>query len=164
MDDGRPNASQHLLKTVEKAFEGYVISTNRERLDIDAIHAYLADESYWAKGVSRETVVDSIAGSLPIGVYRDGRQVGFARVVTDGATFGWLADVYVLESERGRGLGKEIVRFVLDHPVIGRLRRLMLATADAHGLYQQHGFEQLGGVERFMVIEVPSPGSIVSAL
>ena len=141
------------MKTVERAFGAYVISTDRQRLDLDSIHAFLSTEAYWARGVTRETVERSIAGSVPFGAYRGGAQVGFARVVTDGATFAWLADVYVLGSERGNGLGKEIVRTVVEHPEVTPVRRLMLATADAHGLYEQFGIVPLVRTERFMAKE-----------
>jgi len=90
---------------------------------------------------------------LPFGVYRDGEQVGFARIVTDYATFAWLADVYVLEAHRGHGLGKALVEAVVEHPAVSALPRILLATADAHRLYEQYGFVPLRGDERFMAIE-----------
>jgi GNAT superfamily N-acetyltransferase len=122
-------------------------------LDVDAIHTYLAEESYWARGRSEEIVARSIDNSLPFGLYRDGAQVGFARVVTDAATFAWIADVYVLASDRGQGLGKALVEAVLEHPAVRGLPRVMLATADAHGLYEGYGFEGLANPQRFLAIE-----------
>lgn len=120
---------------------GYVISTDRERLDRRAIHAFLT-ESYWSPGVPPEVVDRAIERSLPFGLYApDGAQAGFARAVTDGAQFGYLADVFVLEEHRGRGLGKWLVQTVLEHPDMARLRRVVLATADAHSLYERFGFQ-----------------------
>ena len=131
----------------------------RERLDLDAIHAYLSRRVLLGARASRaRSVARSIAGSLPIGIYRDDAQVGFARVVTDDATFAWLADVYVLESERGRGIGKALVEFVARAPGRARAARAMvLATLDAHGLYERYGFESLRGDERFMALEARAP-------
>jgi GNAT superfamily N-acetyltransferase len=141
------------VKTFEKAVGAYLISTDRTRLDLDAIHTYLSEKSYWARGRSAEIIVRSIENSVPFGLYRDGAQVGFARVVTDAATFAWIADVYVLASERGQGLGKALVEAVLEHPAVHGLPRVMLATADAHGLYEGYGFEGLANPQRFLAIE-----------
>jgi GNAT superfamily N-acetyltransferase len=123
----------------------YVISTEHERLDLDVVHRFLSEESYWAPGVERELVERSIENSLCFGLYTDGRdgrgQVGFARVVTDRAAFAWLADVFVLPDHRGRGLGKWLVETVLSHPDLQHLRRFFLGTADAHSLYERYGFQ-----------------------
>jgi GNAT superfamily N-acetyltransferase len=129
------------------------ISTDRSRLDLDLIHRYLSEESYWARGRSREATARAIEHSIPFGVYDRGRQVGFARVVTDRATFAWLADVFVLPSHRGQGVGKRLVEAVLEHPELRAVRRWLLATADAHGLYRRFGFDELHGSQRFMAIE-----------
>lgn len=119
---------------------GYVLDDDRERLDIDRVCDYLQNESYWARGRPRAMIETSIAGSARvIGLYDDSGQVGFARVITDGATQAYLADVYVLAAHRGRGLGKEIVAEAVDHGPHAHLKWL-LHTADAHGLYRQHGF------------------------
>jgi GNAT superfamily N-acetyltransferase len=141
------------VKTVEKALGAYLISTDPTRLDLDAIYAYLSGESYWARGRTRERIAVSIENSVPFGVYHGSAQVGFARVVTDTATFVWLADVYVLAEHRGNGLGKALVEAVLEHPAVRDVPRLFLATADAHGLYERYGFAPLERVERFMAIE-----------
>lgn len=133
----------------------HTISTERSRLDIELIHRYLSTESYWASGRSLEVVKRSIENSLPFGIYKDGRQVGFARVVTDYATFAWLADVFVLEEERGRGLGKWLVEVIISHPDLQGFRRWVLATKDAHELYRRFGFDALKRPERFM--ERPDP-------
>lgn len=120
----------------------YCISTDRARLDLDVIHAGL-DRSYWAAGIPREVVVRSIAGSLCFGLYHAGRQVGFARVISDGATFAYLSDVFLLESHRGRGIGQWFIRTILAHPDLQGLRRWLLATRDAHELYRKFGFREL---------------------
>ena len=132
----------------------YEISDDPSRLDLDAIHAFLSTEAYWSPGVTRSTVERSIDGSLAFGVYvaGSGEQVGFARVVTDRATFAWIADVYVLSEHRGNGLGKRLVETILGHGELQGLRRWFLATADAHGLYRQFGFTPLVGPERFMAL------------
>jgi GNAT superfamily N-acetyltransferase len=141
------------VKTVEKALGAYLISSDPARLDLDAIRTYLSEQSYWARGRSAETIARAVENSLPFGLYRDGRQVGFARVVSDWATFGWLADVYVLPGDRRRGLGKALVQTALEHPAVRDLPRVMLATADAHALYERYGFEPLDRPERYMAIE-----------
>lgn len=129
----------------------YTISTDLERLDVTAIHAAL-DRTYWAAGRPLETVRRSLEGSMNFGLFDpDGAQVGFTRVVTDRATFAWICDVYVLEEHRGLELGKALMRAVVEHPELQGLRRMMLATADAHGLYAQYGFVPLDRPERFMM-------------
>jgi GNAT superfamily N-acetyltransferase len=133
--------------------DGYTISTDRARLDVDVIHRFLSTEAYWSPGVAREVVERSIEGSMPFGIYRGDEQVGFARVVTDKATFAWLADVFVLSEHRGRGLSKLLVKTILEHPDLRGLRRWMLGTADAHELYRRFGFSELRGVGRFMALE-----------
>ncbi|WP_341718583.1 GNAT family N-acetyltransferase [Micromonospora sp. FIMYZ51] len=122
--------------------DGYTISTDPELLDLDLVHTWLATDSYWAAGRDRETVVRSFAGSIGFGVYRpgDGRQVAVARMITDGVTFGYLCDVYVDRAERGRGLGTWLAGAVRDHLAELGVRRLLLATVDAHGVYEKIGF------------------------
>jgi GNAT superfamily N-acetyltransferase len=135
---------------MERQFPGYVVSTDPSRLDLDAIHAYLAG-SYWAAGIPRQVVARSLANSLCFGLYDDaGAQVGLARVVTDRATFAYLCDVYVLEAHRGRGLGKRLLECIGAHPDLQGLRRTTLVTADAHGLYAQFGFRAPARPERLM--------------
>jgi GNAT superfamily N-acetyltransferase len=128
---------------------GLTISTDRSRLDRDAIHEFLRG-SYWAGGIPRELVDRSIDNSLCFGLYDGDRLVGFARVITDSATFAYLSDVFVLESHRRRGLGTWFMECVLSHPDLQNLRRWMLATADAHGLYRRVGFTALSKPERIM--------------
>jgi GNAT superfamily N-acetyltransferase len=129
--------------------DGLTISTDRSRLDRDAIHEFLRG-SYWARGIPRELVDRSIDNSLCFGLYDGDRLVGFARVITDYTTFGYLSDVFVLESHRGRGLGTWFTESILAHPDLQKLRRWMLATADAHGLYRKVGFSELSRPERIM--------------
>lgn len=125
----------------------YAIDTDPSRLDLGAVHGFLKD-SYWARGVPKAVVERSAKNSLCFGLYRGEEQVGFARVVTDRATFACLADVFVLEGHRG--LGGRLMEVVLSHPELRGLRRWMLATADAHGLYRRHGFGGLRKPEIFM--------------
>lgn len=121
--------------------DGYLISTDRSRLDLDAIHAFLRT-TYWSPGVPRNVVERSIENSLAFGLYdENGAQVGFARALTDRAAFAYVADVYVLEEHRGRGLGKWIVETMLSHPDLQGLRRIVLGTQDAHSLYERYGFK-----------------------
>lgn len=129
---------------------GLLFSTDRTRLDVDRTHAFLSGESYWVRGIHRELVERSLANSICFGVYGDGRQLGFARVVTDHVGFAYLADVFVVPEARGQGLGKKLVAFVLAHPDLQRVRRFLLATRDAHGLYAHYGFAPLAAAERFM--------------
>jgi GNAT superfamily N-acetyltransferase len=136
--------------------DGYEIDDDPGRLDIDAIHAFLARDAYWSPGIPRDVLVRAIAGALNFGLYRDGAQVGLARVVSDKATFAWLADVYVLAGHRGHGLGHRLVRAVLDHPDLQGLRRIVLATSDAHQVYADCGFVPLPEPERWMTIATPA--------
>lgn len=128
----------------------YVISTDRTRLDLEVVHDYLSNQSYWAVGRSLETIRRSIENSVSFGLYEGDKQVGFARVVTDYATFAWVADVFVLESARGRGLGTWLVEVILAHPDLRGFRRWTLATKDAHELYRKFGFSELKRPERWM--------------
>ena len=133
----------------------YEISTDVTRLDRALIHRFLHDDSYWATGVPREVVDRAIDNSLCFGLYRNGAQVGFARVVSDRAAIAYLADVFVLEEHRGRGLGKRLIETVMAHPDLQGLRRFFLGTADAHALYEQFGFRPLAEPGRMMEIAVP---------
>lgn len=128
----------------------YTICSDPARLDVNLIHEFLRTHSYWAEGRTRAAVERSITHSLSFGLYRQGQQIGFARVITDFATFAYLADVFVLEAERGRGLGKWLLATIVAHPELQGLRRWLLATRDAHGLYQQAGFTPLSQPDRWM--------------
>lgn len=132
----------------------YEITTDSSRFDIDAIHAFLS-RSYWSPGVPKAIVERAIAHSLCFGVLQGREQIGFARMITDRATFAYLADVYVLEAHRGRGLSRRLMAAVMSHPDLQGLRRMMLATRDAHGLYAAYGFEPLAAADRMMEIHRP---------
>ena len=131
----------------------YDISTDPGRLQLDAIHAYLT-RSYWSPGIPKELVARAIANSMCFGLYLGDEQVGFARVVTDKSSFAYLADVYVLEAHRGQGLSKRLVAEIQAHPELQGLRRFLLATRDAHGLYAQFGFKPLSAPERLMELRL----------
>jgi GNAT superfamily N-acetyltransferase len=134
--------------------DGYTISNDPARLDVDAIHAYLTT-SYWAGGIPRATVARSLRHSTGYGLYdRDGAQVGFTRVITDWTTFAYLCDVYVLEAHRGRGLALWLVETVMAHPELQGIRRFSLTTRDAHGLYEKVGFTR-SEFGRFMDKTIP---------
>jgi GNAT superfamily N-acetyltransferase len=132
----------------------YEVSTDPARLNVAMIHEFLS-RSYWAQNIPLSVVEKSIRHSLCFGVYHDRQQVGFARVVTDFATFGYLGDVFVLPEHRGRGVSKILLRAILEHSDLQSLRRLLLATHDAHGLYAQFGFQPLASPDDFMSIHRP---------
>lgn len=131
------------------------ISTDPDRLDVDLVHRWLSTEAYWSLGRTREVVETSIAHSLNVGAYDEGGQVGYARVVTDRATFAWLCDVFVDADHRGRGVGTALLDAVTAQLAGHRLRRVMLATADAHAVYARYGFTPVPDPERFMVLGGP---------
>jgi GNAT superfamily N-acetyltransferase len=130
------------------------ISTDPSRLDRSLVARFLAG-SYWAKGIPQQVVDRSIEGSLCFGLYRDQKQLGFARVITDYATFAYLADVFVVETSRGEGLGVWLMEVIMGHPSLQNLRRWMLVTRDAHGLYEKFGWRSLENPERIMEIVEP---------
>jgi len=138
----------------ERHQDGFTVSTDPARLDLDAIHLALS-QSYWSAGVPKEIVERGLRGSLCFGLYDQGRQVGLARVITDAATFAYLCDVYVLPEYRGRGLGKLLVRSVMEHPDLQGLRRFNLVTRDAHELYRRFGFTEIKNPDRHMEILRP---------
>ncbi|WP_199140891.1 GNAT family N-acetyltransferase [Pedobacter sp. ASV12] len=135
---------------------GFIFSDDRNLVDIKAVHQYLSQESYWAKNIPFEIVKRAIENSLCFGIYKDGAQAGFARWVTDKATYAYLCDVYVKNDYRGLGLSKKLMSLMLFHPDLQGLRRYHLATLDAHGLYEQFGFKALENPERQMAIVVPN--------
>jgi N-acetylglutamate synthase-like GNAT family acetyltransferase len=135
--------------------DDYEISTDAGRLDVAVIHKFLTEDSYWSRGIPRSTVDRAIENSLCFGVYHGAAQVGFARVVTDRSTFALLADVFILEAHRGKGLSKELMRLVVEHEDLQGLRRFLLLTSDAHGLYSQFGFKEIGSPARFMEVLRP---------
>jgi GNAT superfamily N-acetyltransferase len=150
-----PALSQRERESCTWEVGDYLISTDRSRLNLELIHDFLSHHTYWATGRSREVVERSIENSLPFGIYQGPEQVGFARVVTDYATFAWVADVFVLPAHRGRGLSKSLMEVMIAHPGLQGFRRWVLSTKDAHGIYERFGFIKLHRPERWM--ERPDP-------
>jgi GNAT superfamily N-acetyltransferase len=142
------------LTPAEHRRDGFLVSTDPARLDLDVVHGFLT-RSYWARGVPRAVVERALRHSLCFGLYEGERQIGFARAVTDRATFAYLADVFVLDSHRGRGLGKWLMECVRRHPDLQGLRRWALVTRDAHGLYRPFGFGPLAHPDRWLEIHDP---------
>lgn len=134
----------------------FIISTDRRRLQIDAIHKFLTEESYWAKERTRKQTETAIKNSLSFGVYKGENLIGFARVVTDYATFAYLGDVFIVEEFRGRGLSKWLMETITNHPDLQNLRRWILATRDAHALYEKYEFSALRFPERWMEKTAPN--------
>lgn len=141
--------------SVEHQRNGFLISTDKSKLDIAAIHDYLSRESYWAQNIPLNVVQKSIHNSLCFGVYNREKQVGFARVVSDLATFAWIGDVFIIETHRGKGLSKWLMECIMSHPDLASLRRWMLATRDAQELYRKFGFQTVTNPENYMVIRNP---------
>jgi len=139
------------MQAFEAQRNAFLISDDPNRLQIQVIHKYLSEDSYWAQGVPMSIVEKSIANSLCFGVYHEGQQIGFARMITDRATFGYLADVFILPDFRKQGLSKWLMEVILAHPELQTLRRMCLMTQDAQGLYAQFGFHVFEFPERFMV-------------
>jgi GNAT superfamily N-acetyltransferase len=137
----------------EKIINDYLFSTDKNKLQLDVIYNYLSKESYWAQNMPLDLIKESIAGSLCFAVFFKDKQIGYARVITDNATFGYLADVFILEERRGNGLAKELMRFIMEHPNLKKIRRFLLATKDAHGLYERFGFSALAKPETMMEIK-----------
>ena len=133
------------------------ISTEKSRLDLTLIHRFLCDQSYWAANIPLDLVRTAVENSLCFGAYDGGAQIGFARVVTDYATFAYVADVFVVPSHRGAGAGRELMAAMVAHPALQRLRRWHLVTRDAHRLYEQFGFRPLRAPERHMEIVITDP-------
>ena len=145
---------------MERQRDGYTISDDPRLVDVDAVHRYLSEESYWAPGVPRDVVEKSIAGSLPFGLYApDGSLAGFARAVTDRSVFVYVADVFVLDVHRGKGLGVWLMEAMLEHPELQGMRRWVLYTEDAHTLYERFGFGPPKHPDRFMEL-TRDPGDI----
>jgi len=149
--------------------EGIDISTDPRRLDVEALHAFLS-HTYWSPGLPRAVLERALANSLCFGAYEGARQVGFARVVTDRATFAWVCDVFVVDSHRRRGIADALMAAVMAHPELQQLRRWSLATRDAHGLYHRHGFTAMEDPSRAMEIRrpdvyqtAPAPGGPVAS-
>ena len=138
----------------ELRFGEYLFSTEKDKLDVGVIYGWLST-SYWSPGIARELVVKSIENSICIGIYKGIQQVGFARIITDMSTFAYLADVFVDESHRNQGLSKKMMEWIMTFDFVPGLRRFLLATLDAHGLYEQYGFKLIERPDRFMEIHKP---------
>ena len=132
-----------------------IIKTGKENMDVNMIHRFLNEDSYWAKGISFTLVDQSLSHSFCIGAFANAAQVGFGRVITDYYTFGWFADFFVLPDHRGKGISKKMLSHILEQPWSKRLRRKMLNTSDAHGLYRQFQFKDLGNPS--YVLEIYNP-------
>lgn len=130
----------------------FSISTDKSKLDIDAIHDFLSTKAYWSVNVPRARVKTAIENSLCFGVYKHGKQVGFARVITDFAAIAYLGDVYILEEHRGHGLSKWLIQTIMSHPDLQGLRRWILLTKDAHGLYRQFGWTDIADPSKWMEV------------
>ena len=133
----------------EERKNNFIISTDKSKLDINIIFDYLTN-SYWAEGIPLETVKTSIANSVCFGIYENNKQIGFARVITDKATIGYIGDVFILESHQGKGLSKWLMECIMNHPELQIFRRWVLLTRDAHELYRKYGFKQLSKPEHYM--------------
>lgn len=133
--------------------DNFTIKQGFENMDVEAIHQFLSTESYWAKDIPLETVSTALKNSFCIGLFEDEKQIGFARLVTDYATFGYLADVYVLKEYRNKGFSKMMIKYLLELEFVQGLRRTLLATLDAHSLYRQFGFQSPENPERLMEIK-----------
>jgi GNAT superfamily N-acetyltransferase len=155
---GSKSSGNFDIPVIEAFFDKFILSTDSRRLNIAVIHRFLSTKAYWCQGIPLEVIEKAIAHSLCFGVYHQPennapeQQVGFARVITDFATYAYLCDVFILEEFRGRGLGKWLVSNIRDHPQLQGLRRWSLATRDAHGLYAHFGFQPVSNPERWMQI------------
>jgi GNAT superfamily N-acetyltransferase len=139
----------------EEIWNGYLFSTDKSKLDEDYIHQWISEKSYWAQGITKDLISKSIQNSVAFGIFDHGSQIGFARMITDSSTFAYLADVFVDESYRGRGLSKHLMTFIFSIADFAQLRRIMLGTRDAHSLYEKFGFKPLTVPDRFMEIARP---------
>ena len=139
---------------MEISENGFIFSDDFNKLDVNAIHDFLSNQSYWAAGIPMDTVQRAVDGSLCFGIYKNTVQIGFARWITDRATFAYLADVYVLPEFQGRGLMKKLMSLMLFHNDLQGLRRYMLSTRDAHGLYEKFGFKPIENPGNFMAVVI----------
>lgn len=138
------------MKEININKEGFSISTDKTKLDLDGIHSFLSTKAYWCKNIPKEKVQSSIENSLCFGVYDNKKQIGFARIITDCATIAYLGDVYILEEYRSQGLSKWLMETVMNHPNLQGLRRWILLTGDAHGLYRQFGWTDIADPSKWM--------------
>ena len=143
------------MESISVTNKNYLITTNQQVFNYEKIYDFISNQSYWAAGIPMDILKRSIANSLSFGLFYNGEQIGFARVITDYATFGYLADVFIDPKFRGKGLASWLMETILSHPALPGLRRWMLATRDAHGLYEKYGFTKLLNSERIMEISKP---------
>ncbi|MCD6064859.1 MAG: family N-acetyltransferase [Flavipsychrobacter sp.] len=143
------------MKIITVEHEGYIITTDKTQLQPKAVHKWLSEESYWSKNIPYELVKRAFDNSYCIGILKDGRQLGYGRLITDYTTFAYLADVYVEEEHRGQGLSRKMMELLLEQAWVKGLRKVMLATLDAHGLYAKFGFTPMIISERYMEISRP---------
>jgi GNAT superfamily N-acetyltransferase len=152
--DGAGQGHQERERRVtDRLQDGYVLTTDPGRVDVDRVHRWLSDESYWAKGRDRAVVEASIAGSRSYSVFADEQQAAYARAITDGATFAWICDVFVDEPHRRRGLGGWLVESIVEDLAAAGVQRFVLVTTDAHEVYRRCGFAALDGADRWMQID-----------
>lgn len=137
----------------EISIDDYIISTDQNKLDLELVFKFLHDEAYWSKGIPKEDVLTSLKNSLCFGLYLKEKMIGFARIVTDYSTFGYLADVFVIPEERGRGGGKALMKAIMKHPIVPSFRFFLLLTRNAHALYERYGFKRIANPERYMAIK-----------
>ena len=138
------------MENIEINFGKFLISTDKKKLDIEAIHEFLSTKAYWSLNIPKEKVQIAVQNSLCFGVYDEGVQIGFARIISDFSTIAYLGDVYILEAYRGHGLSKRLMEVIMDHPNLQGLRRWILLTGDAHGLYRQFGWTDLADSTKWM--------------
>jgi len=138
------------MENIEINFGKFLISTDKKKLDIEAIHEFLSTKAYWSLNIPKEKVQIAVQNSLCFGVYDEGMQIGFARIISDFSTIAYLGDVYILEAYRGHGLSKRLMEVIMDHPNLQGLRRWVLLTGDAHGLYRQFGWTDLADSTKWM--------------
>jgi predicted N-acetyltransferase YhbS len=154
LQDCRHRTNARESRVTDRHRVGYVLTTDPGRIDVDRVHRWLSEHAYWAKGREREVVERSIAGSTNYSVHGDAGQAAFARVVTDGATFAWICDVFVDEQHRGQGLGSWLMESIVEDLTLAGVQRLVLATRDAHEVYRRVGFAAMEGADRWMEIDV----------
>jgi N-acetylglutamate synthase-like GNAT family acetyltransferase len=144
------------MEIIEQSFDNYFITTEKNKMDIVAIHDFLSKYSGWSDNISYDRVKNSIENSLNFGLFHDDKQIGFARVISDFSTIAYLGDIYVLENYRGRGLSKKLMEVVMTHPNLQKLRRWILLTSTADWLYEKYGFTKLPNPEIYMELYNPN--------
>ena len=147
------------MEVLEENFGEYTLSTDKSKIDLQTVHKFLSTESYWSRNIPIDIVKGSIENSLCFSVFHNKQQIAFARIISDFNTFAYLADVFVCQDHRGKGISKQMMDFIMRHPDLQNLRRFCLGTHDAHKLYEKFGFKIIGKPEFFMEIKVENPYS-----